>query len=153
MSNSMNMVIGLAVVCCSSLCVMSVMNSGAGGLFVGIGDLLGGATGGAADGADIVGDLLQGKTPDHGNTIEEVDPDSDAAGLFNAIELTPCKQCVNSDFTTYPGAGTMIPAGTCGQGSIPTTVEHCTQLFADQGKYIKQKEKKGKSVYYLSDTP
>jgi len=142
MSNSVNMVIGLAVVCCSSLCVMSVMNSGAGGLFGGIGD-----------GVDILGDLARGETPDYGNTIQEVDPDSAAAGVFNAIELTPCKQCVNSDFTTYPGAGTMIPAGTCGQGSIPTTVGHCTQLFADQGKYIKQKEKNGKSVYYLSDTP
>jgi len=176
MNNPMNLAIGVAVLCCSSCCSSSLMNSGLGGSGGLLGGLLGlpgsaaagllgldadapGFEGGFATGVtDPVGgvgalaDLAQGK-PTEGNTITEVEEDSAAGQLFTGIEALPCRQCVNSDFTTYEGAGKMIPAGTCGQGSIPTTIEHCTQLFADQGKYIKQKEKGGKSVYYLSDTP
>ena len=91
MSNSMNMVIGLAVVCCSSLCVMSVTNSGAGGLFGGLLGLPGSVAAGLlgldkdADGfeggftkgvtdpigaVDDLSNLAQGK-PTKGNTIKE----------------------------------------------------------------------------------
>ena len=177
MNNPMNLAIGVAVLCCSSCCSSSLMNSGLGGSGGLLGGLLGlpgsaaagllgldadapGFKGGFATGVtDPVGgvgalaDLAQGK-PTKGNTITEVEKDSAAGQLFTGIEAMPCNQCLASNFTTYKGAGKMIPAGTCGQGSIPTTVEHCTQRFADGGKYLKSKSyPSGKIAYYLSDTP
>ena len=117
MSNSMNMVIGLAVVCCSSLCVMSVMNSGLGGLFSGQeGGLLGlpgsvaagllgldkdadgfegGFTKGVTDpigAVDDLSNLAQGK-PTKGNTIKEVDPESDTGKFFTGFKETRCNDC------------------------------------------------------------
>ena len=120
MNNPVNMAIGVAILCCSSCCSSSLMNSGLGGLFSGPGGLLGGLLGlpgsaaagllgldadaggfeggfatGVTDpvgGVGAVADIAQGK-PTKGNTIKEVDPDSDRGKFFTGFKNQRCNQC------------------------------------------------------------
>ena len=122
MSNSVNMVIGVAILCCSSCCSSSLMNSGLGGLFSGQGGGLfsggllglpgsaaagllgldkdaggfeGGFTRGVTDPIGAVDDLskvAQGK-PTKGYTIKEVDPESDTGKFFTGFKEARCNDC------------------------------------------------------------
>ena len=59
MSNSTNLVIGAAVLCCSFSCAMSFMNTGIGDIFGGAGDIFGGAGDAALDAVTGGGSNLQ----------------------------------------------------------------------------------------------
>ena len=59
MSNSTNLVIGAAVLCCSFSCAMSFMNTGLGDIFGGAGDIFGGAGDAALDAVTGGGSNLQ----------------------------------------------------------------------------------------------
>jgi hypothetical protein len=121
MSNLINMGIGVAILCCSSCCSSSLMNSGLGGLFSGqggglLGGLLGlpgsaatgllgldkdaggfegGFTKGVTDpigAVDDLSNLAQGKRT-RGNTITEVDPESDTGKFFSGFKEVRCNDC------------------------------------------------------------
>ena len=113
MNNPVNMAIGVAILCCSSCCSSSLMNSGTGGLLGGLlglpgsaaagllgldadaGGFEGGFATGVTDpvgGVGAVADIAQGK-PTKGNTIKEVDPDSDRGKFFTGFKNQRCNQC------------------------------------------------------------
>lgn len=120
MNNPINLAIGVAILCCSSCCSSSLMNSGLGGLFSGQGGLVDGLLGlpgSVATGVlgldkdddgfeggfvrgitDPVGSsvavvkLAQGDT-NFGNTIKEVDPDSEIGRWWTGVKVARCEEC------------------------------------------------------------